>query len=343
MTCRIRAAQPPAQRPRSFLPAIAAAALALALLAGCATTSHPPAAPAPDLWVDLVRGEKVPAAAVLADLAAAGVVYMGETHTVRGHHEVQLQVMQELFARKVPLVLCLEQLEAPDQPVLDRYNRRELDYEALVKEIDWPKQWRNYADYRQLCEFAQHHRIPIRALNAPAEIIRAVYRGGGVAALHAEQRAQLPAEVQVDDPAYERLMQLELAVHAAVDATTLRPMFEAQVARDEAMAANILAARQVDATSPRLALVILGAGHLRFGLGTAARVRRRDPQVSERLVLITVNEPVTLSAAEQAASREVTISHASLRELGRPPADYLRVLPPRIAPTLPPGHPPLPR
>jgi hypothetical protein len=112
-------------------------------------------------------------AEVFDDLATAGVVYIGEAHTVARHHAVQLDVLQKLFLRKIPLVLCLEQLEARDQPAVDRFNRRELDFDTLAREIDWPKKWANHADYRALCEFARQHRIPVRALNAPAATIRA--------------------------------------------------------------------------------------------------------------------------------------------------------------------------
>jgi uncharacterized iron-regulated protein len=320
----------------------AGAVLTLTLLAACSTAPrHPIIAPPAEFWLDLARGEEVTHEAVLSDLASAGVVYVGEAHTIKRHHALQLQLLQELYARKVPLVLCLEQLEARDQPAVDRYNRRELDFAALAKEIDWPKKWSNYTDYQALCEFARQHHIPVRALNAPAATIRAVSRGGGLAKLPAEQRAQLPAEIVVDDPVYERLMQFELAVHMAVDPAKLRPMFEAQAARDEAMAAAIVAARRVEANQVRTALVIVGAGHARYGLGTADRVRRREPGIVERIVLITESGQLKLSEADQAQSREVKVSHADFRALARPPGDYLRVLPRRATPPLPPGHPPI--
>jgi uncharacterized iron-regulated protein len=311
-------------------------------LTACSTTPHPgPLRPA-EYWIDLVRGEEVSDADVVADLAGAGVIYVGEAHTIRRHHEIQLQLLQQLFARNLPLVLCLEQLEARDQPAVDRYNRREIDFATLAREIDWPKKWSNYPDYQALCEFARQHRIPVQALNAPADVIRAVNRGGGLANLPAEQRAHLPAEVFLDDPLYERLMQFELAVHMAVDPAKLRPMFEAQAARDEVMAANIVAARRAGGGGARTAFVVLGAGHARYGLGTAERVRRREPGIVERIVLITESGQLQLSASDRAASREVNTSHGDLRALARPPGDYLRVLPRRAAPVLPPGHPPIP-
>ncbi|MBI5690091.1 MAG: ChaN family lipoprotein [Verrucomicrobia bacterium] len=302
---------------------------------------HPPS-PA-ETWIDLRRGEEVTHEDVITDLAGAGVIYAGEAHTLHRHHRVQLELLQALFAKGVPLVLCLEQLEARDQPAVDRYHHREIDFDQLARDIDWPKKWSNYADYRALCEFARQHRIPIRALNAPADVIRAVSRGGGLAKLPTEQRALLPADILLDDPVYERLMRLELSVHmAATDPARLRPMFEAQASRDEAMAEQIVAARRVDAGALRTALVIIGAGHARYGLGTAARVRRRDPGIVERIVLMTESGQLQLSAADRAASRDIRISHADLRAVDQPPGDFLRLLPRRSAAELPPGHPPIP-
>lgn len=322
-------------------PAPLGLALAVLLLPACTTvrlsTSQ---ARAPECWIDLVRGEESAHADVIADLAKVDVVYVGEAHTIRRHHELQLRLLRELFALGRPLTLCLEPLEARDQGAVDRYARGEIAFAALAAEIEWEKKWRNYRDYEALCEFARTQRLPIRALNAPAAVIRAVSRGGGLAKLPADLRAQLPAEVHLDDPTYERLMQLELAVHMAVDPAKLRPMFEAQASRDEAMAAHIVAALRPPVGGPRAAFVVTGAGHVRHGLGTAERVRRRLPGVTERIVLITESGELTLSAADQAASRAVTISHADVRTVGRPPGDYLRVLP-KIG--LPPGHPPVAR
>lgn len=300
-------------------------------------------APPPEFWLDLARGDEVTDKDVFDDLAKAGVVFVGEAHSIKRHHDVQLWLMQELFARGVPLVLCLEQLEARDQPTVDRYNRREIDFAGLAAAIDWPKKWRNYTDYRELCEFARSHRIPVRALNAPADTIRAVSRGGGVAKLPPEQRAHLPADILLDDPVYERLTNLELAVHMAMDPAKLRPVFEAQASRDETMAANIVAARRVDSApdKPRTAFVVVGAGHMRFGLGTADRVRRRDPGIVERLVIMTESGQEQMTDAQKAQARDITITHGDFRAIGRPPADYVRVLPRAAVPALPPGHPPI--
>ena len=295
------------------------------LLAGAITVR---AAANAEFWLDLAEGEEIAEPKVLDDLATTGVVYVGEAHAIARHHALQLQLLQQLAARGIPLVLCLEQLEARSQPIIDRYNRGEIDYDTLVRESDWAKKWKNYLDYRPLCDFAQASKIPLRALNAPAEVIRAVSRGGGLAKLPADQRATLPKDIVTDDPVYERMMNQQLAVHMAMDPAKLRTVFEAQVARDETMAENIVAARaDAPGGKPRTAFVLVGSGHVRYGQGTAARVRRREAGIVERIVLMTESGQLQLTEAEKAATREVSISHADLREIGRPPGDYLNVLP----------------
>lgn len=88
---------------------------------------------------------------------------------------MQARLLEALAARGVPLILCLEQLEVRDQPAVDRFNRREIDFDTLAADIGWAKKWKNFADYRPLVEFAQTRGIPVRALNAPSEVIRAVH------------------------------------------------------------------------------------------------------------------------------------------------------------------------
>lgn len=299
------------------------------MIAALATAPAFAASDPSEFWLDLISGEEAPHEQVLADLATVDVIYVGEIHTIDRHHTVQLGVLQELAARGVAASLCLEQLIARDQPVLDRFNSGELTFDQLATELNWAKQWRNYTDYRALCEFAQQQKFPVIALNAPADTIRAVSRGGGLAKLAPEQRTQLPADIDLDDPLYEKLLNLQLAVHMAMDPAKLRPVFEAQVARDETMAANIAKARTLSGPDghPRVAVVVIGSGHVRYGLGTPQRAARRVPGVKDRIILSTESGQLKLSDADKAAARDITITHADLRALGRPPGDYLRVLP----------------
>ena len=277
------------------------------------------------VWIDVYRGEPVAQAEVLDDLATARVVYLGERHTLVRHHELQARLLDELAERGTSLVLALEQMEARRQPHLDRYSAGATDFAQMAKAAEWATQWHNYEQYRPVLETARRRKIPIIALNAPAEIIRQVARGGGVGKLSPEHRSQLPQEMTLSDPDYERLLNLQMAVHRAATPERMRPMIEAQLARDEAMAHALARRLQEPADQGRSAVVLCGAGHAAYGLGMVARVRRRMPGVVDRIVLMSESGDVELTESDRAAAREIDITHEQLRGMPRPIADYLHV------------------
>jgi len=277
------------------------------------------------MWVDVYRGEPVTHEDVLADLIGAGVVYLGECHALERHHEIQERLLGDLARAGVSLALGLEQLEFFQQPALDRYNEGTIDFEELVKVTDWPERWHNYEQYRTIVETARELKIPIVALNARSETIRQVARSGGVEKIDPQSRKELPAELLLEDPQYEKLLNLELMVHMTVTAETLRPIREAQICRDEMMASRLCDFLASERGRGRTAVVLCGAGHVSYGLGTASRVRRRMPKIKERIVLFSRSGDLKLSPEEKAMAREITITHEQLRQIDRPIADYLHV------------------
>lgn len=277
------------------------------------------------MWVDCYRGEPIALDTLLDDLAGVGVVYLGERHRVGRHHRLQREILRGLARRGVKLALAMEQLEAEDQPAVDRYNRGEISLDELAEAVAWEKQWPGYRQYVELVEAARQADAPVVALNAPREVIRQVFRGGGIAKLAPAQRRRLPEEVKTDDPVYRKLLSMQMAVHLAATPEWLGPMIEAQIARDEAMAAAVARFARSPEGRGRTVLVICGSGHVAFGLGTAARVRRRLPDVEQRIVIFSESGDVELTERERAVSREISISHQQLRDLGRPLADYLHV------------------
>lgn len=277
------------------------------------------------MWIDVYRGEPVSYGLVLDDLAEVDVVYLGEAHTIQRHHDMQRQILTDLAEQGVPLVLALEQFESFQQPELDKYNRGEIDLERLIKATDWPQRWSNYRQYVPIVAAARKLDVPVLALNARSETIRQVFRSGGVDKLEPEARKELPAEIQLDDPPYLRLLNLRMMIHATAMADRLRPMFEAQIARDEAMAETLTSFLQSEQGKGRTAIVLCGSGHIDFGLGTPTRVQRRMPKIKQRVVLLSASGDEELSAAEKAMAREINVTHEQLRKMKRPIGDYLYV------------------
>jgi uncharacterized iron-regulated protein len=120
-------------------------------------------------------------------------------------------------------------------------------------------------------------------------------------------------------------------VHMAASPERLRPMIEAQIARDEAMSAVLVGFLRCPEGRGRKAVVVCGSGHAAYGLGTPQRVRRRLGDESDRIVILADCGDVRLSPKEKAVSRPVEITHEQLRQLKRPVADYLEVAAPPAA------------
>jgi len=293
------------------------------ILAGAAAVGAEEKDQRGSLWIDLYRGEPLSYGQVIDDLAGVRVIYLGESHRLQRHHDIQLQIFTDLAKRDVPLVLALEQLESYQQPILDKYNQGKITYEQLVKETKWEQRWGNYKQYRPLVEAARKAGAPILALNARSTTIRQVARGGGVEKLDAKLRKELPAEIDLKDPLYLKLLHMYMRVHMAATAERLRPMIEAQIARDEMMAATLCRFLRSPQGKGRTAVVICGAGHVSHGLGTPDRVRRRLPELKHRIILFSESGDVELSDAQKAMMRRITITHEQMRAINRPAADYL--------------------
>jgi uncharacterized iron-regulated protein len=278
------------------------------------------------LWIDLYSGEPIEEEELLDDLAGVRVVYLGERHSLARHHELEARIVSQLAKRKVQLVLGLEQMEAIHQPALDRYAKGELSFTQLAETIQWAKRWRDYQQYQPVIEAARKAQSPVLALNARTETVRQVARSGGVDRVDPAIRRELPPDMQLKDPPYEKILSLQMMVHAAATPERLRPMIEAQIVRDEAMAFTLARFLQSPAGQGRTAVVLCGSVHVAYGLGTAARVRRRMPGVKDRIVHFSESGDVELSPQELAMARPITITHQQLREIALPFGDYLHAM-----------------
>jgi uncharacterized iron-regulated protein len=279
-----------------------------------------------EFWVDLLKAEPVEQPEEMwTDLRESDVIYMGEIHDLERHHRMEVEVLREILKGNRPVVLGLEQIERRNQDQLDRYNAGEFSFEKLAEAINWKDQWSNYADYRPLLEAAHEGGARIVGLNAPRDVIHAIGKSG-LDGLPVEERRSLAEKIHLEDPTYERLMNRLLAVHASFDPAFLRHIFEAQVARDETMAETIAQTlKPNDGAKKPICLVVTGAGHIQFGLGTPERVRFRMPDVRDRILLMSESGDEHLTPEEEAMRRAITILHQDLRFISRPAGDYLYV------------------
>jgi uncharacterized iron-regulated protein len=275
----------------------------LALMApasGQATASSTPPAPAnphasgtapagayvPERVFDTRRRVFSDFEAMLADVARADVILVGEQHDDPNTHRLEAAILQGLLRRGVPVTVSLEMFERDVQTSLDDYLTGKLDEETFLKGA---RPWPRYAtDYRPLVEFARAHNWPVIASNVPRRLASEVAKGGteALARMTSEQPALVAASVQCPQDAYFERFAETMNAHPAPGsdkksdeekrATTER-YYLSQCLKDETMAESIVAAFEKQSGRPGPIVHYNGAFHSDFGTGVAERVRRRLP------------------------------------------------------------------
>ena len=240
---------------------IPAGFLVLALLALPARAQD--CAPASWLRLDGARPGPVAPGELLDDAARREVVLLGESHDDPDHHRWQLHTLAALHSRRPDMVLGFEAFPRRAQPVLDRWVAGELTQAELLAETQWDEIWNVPAElYAPLFEFARLHRIPVVALNVERKLTQAVAEQGWDGVPQAEREG-------LSRPAPAPYREALARVHKEHESRApLAGFIEAQQTWDRAMAEAL--ARQ---PRTRLAVGIVGSGHLRHGHGVALQLR----------------------------------------------------------------------
>lgn len=232
---------------------------------------------------------------MLAELARADVVMVGEQHDDPNTHRLEAAILQGLVRRNVAATVSLEMFERDAQHLLDGYLGGSLSEEEFLK---GSRPWPRYAsDYKPLVELARVNGWPVIASNVPRTYASAVAKGGlGVLeSLPPPERALIAQDVQCPiDPYFERFAET-MNSHPMPGAEKQSPeerratnerFYFAQCIKDETMAESI--AREVERKDrlPGPVVHYNGAFHSDFGAGAAQRVRRRLPD--RRIVVVTM-------------------------------------------------------
>lgn len=204
--------------------------------------------------------------ALMAELAGARIIYVGESHPSIEDHRVQLQVMRELYARNPSLVLALEMFAREAQPLLDEYARGRLSEEELLKRGHWDQNWGYpFALYRGLLTWARDHGIRIVALNAPREVVSKIAHSG-LASLTEKERDRVARDFHVNNPEHEAYVRRQYHQHLKDHISSFDTFFEAQLAWEETMA-ETLGRTLSSLPAEGQILVVIGKGHISDQVG----------------------------------------------------------------------------
>lgn len=234
--------------------------------------------------------------AMLADVAGADVLFLGEQHDDPATHRLEIAALEGLARRRGNVVLSLEMFERDVQPVLDNYLvDRAPEAAFLARSRPWPR----YAtDYRPMVELAKSRHWPVVASDVPRRLASLVSRRGlgtVLDSIDATDRGFAARELSCPHDGYfarfAKTMS-EMPSHsgdsttetAAERTATIERIYQAQCLKDETMAESIAAA-YVAAPSGAMVVHVNGSFHSDYGLGTAERVKRRLP--GKRVVVVS--------------------------------------------------------
>lgn len=240
----------------------------------------------PMVW-DLREKVQLPLRRALPDIAAPGLVYVGEAHDSKEDHGAQLAVIHALRREGADVVVGLEMIDHAHQPFLDDWVAGQLP-ERRMQEIfmqDWGFPW---SLYRPIFVYCKDHRVPMVALNVPREITRKVAREG-FAALDREDLGQLPPISCDLHPDYEAFLRRALGGHG--QGQTFTRFCEAQLVWDTAMA--IYALEYLEQVPGVTLVALCGTVHA-WKLAIPSQVARLTPEeVRQRVLLPYVPDRLT--------------------------------------------------
>ncbi|GFO69573.1 hypothetical protein GMLC_31520 [Geomonas limicola] len=191
-------------------------------------------------------------------VAAAGktdLVLVGEVHTIKEHHDLQLDLLRSLNQGKPRLAIGLEMLPASRQHQLDRWSAGQLSEPAMRAVFE--ESWTNWELYRDIFLFARDHHVPMVALDVAPEVVRKVSQYG-FQSLSPQERSYLPAGTSCDlrNP---QIALLRKAFAQHFQEKVFNYFCEAQTVRNSGMAINL--ARYVKEHPGHRVAVLTGVWH----------------------------------------------------------------------------------
>ncbi len=228
---------------------------------------------------DTRTGEVITPSELPKRLAGARLVLVGESHTDMDYHLCELRVLQELAGAGRPVLVGLEMYPYPEQRFLDDWVNGRLTEEAFLRDSRWYENWGyNWLYYRDIFLFAREHKLRMVALNAPRDVVTAV-RKKGFKNLTPEEAAHIPADIDTSSPEHRVLFKSYFEgggdpLHSGMTDAQWDAMIAAQSTWDATMAFHAVQALQEPGGRDAVMVVLVGSGHVVYGLGIQYQAAR---------------------------------------------------------------------
>ena len=261
-----------------------------------------------DTMIETVSGTTLTPDYLAASLGATRLLLIGESHTSVEFHRVQLQVLRALQRTGRPVLIGVEMYPYTAQASLDAWNAGELEESAFVEQSRWYEHWGYHWNYyRDIFLFARSAGIPITAVNTPREVVTAV-RKKGFANLTPDEAAHIPTDIEGETPDHMTFFKASIedgeTEHPGMSGDALKGMPAAQTTWDATMGWNAVAALKARNDARAIMVVLVGAGHVAYGVGIERQARRWVDGAVTTLVPVPIEDdkgvPITQARASYA-------------------------------------------
>jgi uncharacterized iron-regulated protein len=261
-----------------------------------------------DTMIDTTSGRTLTPDDLPAALGTTRLLLIGESHTSVEFHRVQLQVLRSLQRTGRRVLIGVEMYPYTAQPSLDAWNAGQVAEGVFVEQSHWYEHWGYHWNYyRDIFLFAREAGIPITAVNAPRSVVAAVRKKGFVN-LTPEEAAHIPTNIEGETSDHMAFFKASISdgdsAHPGMSDDALKGMLAAQSTWDATMGWNAVKALKASNDPNAIMVVLVGSGHVAYGVGIQRQARRWLTGGVSTLVPVPVEDdkgtPITLARASYA-------------------------------------------
>jgi uncharacterized iron-regulated protein len=227
-------------------------------------------------------------------LEGVRLLLVGESHTDMDSHRIEKRVLEELVRAGRRVTVGLEMYPYTEQAALDDWTAGKLTEEAFLDASRWYRSWGyNWLYYRDILLFARDRRLALVAINAPRDVVSAVRRKG-FRNLTPEEAAHIPTDVDSKSAEHLRLFKASFGpsgFHVGTDEGVWQSMLDAQCTWDATMGFHAVRPLRGDDDPRAIVVVLVGAGHVQYGMGIERQLRGKFPGRVASLIPVPVRDP----------------------------------------------------
>jgi len=246
-----------------------------------------------DAVTDTATGAALKPSELPRRLAAVRILFVGEAHVAVESHAVELAVVRELVRAGRRVSVGLEMYPAAAQPALDDWTAGKTSEADFVEKSGWFRHWGyDFGYYREIFVFARDNGVRLFGANVPPELVSSVGRKS-LDALDASQKALLPPRIDWDNADLRRLFKAsfdEDEFHGNLSDEMLGRMVQAQATWDAAFGWNAVRAAKAAEDPKSIVVVLVGHGHVFYGLGAERQARLWFDGRTASLVPIAISD-----------------------------------------------------